>query len=300
MDLRDSRWMVHGALIFIQFAFGAFHVMAKYVLGNMHPLAIAGSRVVVATPLLLVIASAVDRKMPTLRDMPRLALLGFLGVFTNQVLFIIGLQYTTATNAGILMPSIPVFAAAFSILTGIEKVSYRKLTGILVAVVGAVVMLDIAGFSFGRSVFFGNALILVNCMSYSLFLVLQKPVLNRLPPLTVIAWAFLFGGAGVFALSLNELMEMNLAALPIRTLWGLAYVVLIPTVVNYALNTWAIRRTTPSLVAAYVTLQPVAAALLAMLVLGERAGLRELSGFAIIITGLFLVSRRRRLTQSAG
>jgi drug/metabolite transporter (DMT)-like permease len=288
---RSEKIQVHSALIFIQFSFGAFHVLAKYVLGHMHPLAVAGSRVIIAVPLLLLIAYAADRKIPSWRDLPGLAALGFLGVFTNQLLFIVGLQYTTATNAGILMPSIPVFAAAVSVLAGIETISRFRLTGIFIAVIGALIMLNVTDFSFGNNVFKGNALILINCLSYSLFLVFQKPMLNRLPPLTVIAWAFLFGGAGVIAVSLPHVMAISPSALPASVLWGLMYVILIPTVVNYALNTWAIHRSSPTLVSVYVTLQPVAAASLAMLILGEKIGLKEVAGFLIIITGLLMVSR---------
>ena len=61
---------------------------------------------------------------PQLRATCRiLALLGFLGVFANQLLFIHGLEHTTATNASILMPSIPVFAVGGGVrCCGIERV----------------------------------------------------------------------------------------------------------------------------------------------------------------------------------
>ncbi len=72
------------------------------------------------------------------------------------------------------------------------------------------------------------------------------------------------------------------------SIWGL-----VPTVINYALATWAIKRSSPALVAAYITLQPVAAGVLAMIFLGERAGLRELAGFVLIVLGLYTVSRQR-------
>ena len=75
-------------------------------------------RITVSAPLLLLLARCVDNTWPSLRDHAYLALLGFLGVYANQVLFILGLKQTTATNAAILMPSIPVFAAAFGIAHG--------------------------------------------------------------------------------------------------------------------------------------------------------------------------------------
>lgn len=284
-------WHVHSTLIFVQLTFGAFHVFGKYSLSHLHPLAVAGTRVAAAAPLLLAIAWIVDRTLPSFKDIPGLAMLGFLGVFCNQLLFILGLQYTTATNAGILMPSIPVFAAGFAIIARVERISKLRLVGIGLAVLGAVIMLDITGLTTGRNVFFGNALILTNCLSYALFLVLQKPMLKRLPPLTVIAWAFVFGGAGILLVSRSYLLQVKWQEVPSSILWAMAYVVLVPTVINYALNTWAIGKSSPAIVATYVTLQPVAGASLAMIVLGERAGIRELLGFVVIIAGLIIVSR---------
>lgn len=286
---------VHLALLFIQVAFGGFHVMGKYVLGTLHPLAVAGGRVAVAMPVLLLLAWLVDRTLPALRDLPRLALLGLLGVFANQLLFIVGLQYTTATNAGILMPSIPVFAVGLSVLFGLERLSGRRLAGIALAVAGALVMLDVTRFSVGGGELLGNGLILTNCLSYAAYLVLQKPMLRRLPPLTVVAWAFLFGGSGVLAVSAHRLPDLRPAALPLPILLGMLYVVFVPTVINYALNTWAVKRSSPSLVAVYVTLQPVAAGILALLFLGERVGPRERCGFVLIVLGLYTVSRRWKI-----
>ncbi len=78
----------------------------KLLLEHMPPLALASLRVAGATPLLLLLAWFLERRLPPLRELPVLALLGLLGVTANQLFFIVGLQHTTATNAAILMPSI--------------------------------------------------------------------------------------------------------------------------------------------------------------------------------------------------
>jgi len=278
-------------LLFIQLNFGGFQVYGKFVLSHVAPLALAGIRVMIATPLLLLLAWKMDRVRPAIRDYPYLALLGCLGVLLNQILFIVGLQYTTAINASILMPTIPVFAVAIAALAGIERMSAARFAGVLLAVTGALVMLNPLNFSLSENTLFGNMLICINCVSYAGFLVLQKPLLKRLPPLTVIAWSFLFGGAAVFLISLPALSAMSLRTLPWTAHLGIIYIVLLPTTMNYALNTWAIQRSTPALVATYVTLQPLVASILAVLFLHETAGGREVCGFLLIVAGLLIVSR---------
>lgn len=283
---------VHLALLFVQVTFGGFSVFGKYVLGFVEPLAVAGLRVLFAGPLIMLLALRFDDVRPKGRDFLRLAVLGFFGVFLNQLLFITGLDFTTATNASILMPSIPVFTVAIAMVMGVERITWRRSFGIGLAVAGALIMLRLTTFSLSEDTVIGNLMILVNCLSYSVFLVLARPVLLRIPPLTVTAWAFVFGGSGILILAAPTLITVPWEELPALTWTGIAYVVLFPTLINYLLNTWAIRRSSSTLVATYTTLQPVVATALAVMLLGEHVGVREILGFLLIVSGLLWITFR--------
>lgn len=281
---------VHLTLLFVQLSFGGFHVVAKALLSHLSPLAMAAIRVGIATPVLLALAWRRDHAVPARRDLPILALLGGLGVFANQLLFITGLKHTTATNAAILMLSVPVFATAAAAALGVERVSAGRLLGIALSIAGALVLVNPLHFSTDPRTAQGNLLILCNGLCYALFLVLQRPVLTRLPWRTVIAWSFLFGGLGVLAVATPALAALQPSTLSVGTWLGLLYIVAFPTIFAYAASTWAIRRSSPALVAAYTTLQPLVAAGLAVAFLGERFGWVEGLGFALILGGLWLVT----------
>jgi drug/metabolite transporter (DMT)-like permease len=289
---RDVALRVHLTLLVVQVIFGTFHVVGKAVLFEMPPLGLAAVRVGVAAPLLALYAWRHDRVVPRGRELLHLAVLGGLGVMANQVLFVLGLQHTTATNAAILMVSVPVFAVAAAALLRVERIGPRRLLGIALAVAGAAVLLDPRRLAFGRASLLGNALILANALAYSLFLVLQRPVLQRLPWRTVIAGSFVFGGAGVLAVAWPDLVALPGAGIPPLAWAGALYIALIPTALAYAASTWAVLRSSPALVAAYNTVQPLVAAVLAAAFLGERFGWAEAAGFALIAAGLFRVSFR--------
>lgn len=283
---------VHMALIFVQITFGAFGVFGKYVMGYIPPLGLAALRVLFAAPMLVLISRRVERFAPSRKDYPMLAILGLLGVFMNQVMYIVGLNYTTAINATILMPSIPAIAVGAAALLGIEHPGGRKLLGVALSVLGALVVLDVTAFSLHDKMAFGNLLVLLNCISYAFFLVLVKKVLLRIPPLTVISWTFVFGGCGVLVISFPALLTIHCSTFPATVWYSLAFILLVPTLINYVLNVWAIRESSSSLVAAYVTLQPVVAIILAAALLHESFGWRELAGFILIVTGLIFAGRR--------
>ena len=296
---RDVALRVHVTLLVVQVIFGTFHVVGKAVLYEMPPLVLAGVRVGVAAPLLAIYAWRHDRVVPRGRELLHLALLGGLGVMANQLLFVLGLQHTTATNAAILMVSVPVFTVAVAALLRVERIGPRRLLGIALAVAGAAVLLDPRRLVFGRASLVGNALILANALAYSFFLVLQRPVLQRLPWRTVIAGAFVFGGAGVLVVAWPDFAALPGAAIPPRAWAGALYIALIPTALAYAANTWAVLRSSPALVAAYNTVQPLVAAVLAAALLGERFGWAEAAGFALIAAGLFRVSIRPPIPRGA-
>lgn len=293
-----TEWRVHAALLVVQVTFGALPVVGKVVLAHMPPLAVAAVRVTLATPLLLGLAWRLERVIPSRRELPALLVLGLLGVFLNQILFMVGLELTTATAAAILMPSIPVFTLLTAAVLGHQRLTVLSSVGVALAVAGALVILNPARLAGGGGGSLGNALILLNCLAYAGYLVLQRAVLRRLPPLTTVAWSFLFGGSGVLLVGLPSLLNGIPTGAPAGVWLGLAYIVLIPTALNYVLNAWALNRSSSALVATYTTLQPLVAAALAALFLGESLNGRHLLGFALISAGLAVITGPMR--RSAG
>ena len=309
---------VHLGLLVAQLCFGGFHVVGKAVLADLPPLALAAIRVGCAAPLMAVFAWRHDRLLPARRDLPMLALLGMLGVCGNQVLFVLGLQRTTAINCSILMPTMPVFAVLAGAAFGIERIGARRLVGVALSVAGALVLANpvhlLTGTGLGRalglgpggggpgaaaagasggapaSVALGNAMLIGNCICWACFLVLQRPILRRLPWRTVIAWSFVLGAVPTMVLAWPQLAALRFRAVPPLDWLGMVYIVLFATVVAYAISTWAVRRSSPALVAAYSTLQPVVATALAATFLGERLGWTEGTGFALIAAGLWRLS----------
>ena len=297
--------ILHLALLAVQLSFSGFHVVGKIVLEDVPPLALACLRVLFATPVLLLFAARQGARLPALRWLPKLALLGFLGVFLNQVLFIVGLNYTTPTNAAILMPSIPAFAVGVAALLGLERIGPYRLAGVILAICGALVILDPTRFSLGQSTLIGNLLILINCLSFATFLVLQRPILRHLPWQTVIAGAFVFGSLGVLAVGGTTLGQLSASSLSTSTRLGILYILIFPTALSYLINSWAIQRSSALLAAAYTTLQPLLTALLSRIFLSELLTWRQAIGFALIASGLWCVSwragrRAKSLVSNAG
>jgi drug/metabolite transporter (DMT)-like permease len=288
-------WQVHVALAAAQAGFALFPVLGKLALGSIPPFVFAAIRVVSAAILLDVIRRAGPREGIRPPDRPRLFLFGLLGVSFNQILFIFGLFLTTAINTTILTATIPVLTLAAAVLLGRERMTGRAATGLLLAGAGALTLLNAQRFDWGSGAFRGDLLLLLNSTSYSLYLVLSRPVLAHYRVVTFTATVFRYGAILIVFVALPSLARFRPADVPALAWACLSGVIVFCTVLPYLLNSWALARTHASHVAFYVFLQPLIATVLAMLVLDERLTAKTAVAATFIFAGLGVSVVRGRL-----
>jgi drug/metabolite transporter (DMT)-like permease len=291
---RAASWTVPLSLAAAQTGFALFPIFGKLALVSIPPLVVAAIRVASSAAMLEGVRRASPVEAIRREDRNLLVLLSILGVSLNQVLFIVGLSLTSAINTTILISSIPAFTLAAAVLLRREALTGRALVGTLLAGAGALVLLNAERFDWGSRYFRGNLLILANSLSYSLYLVLARPLLARYRALTFTAAVFRYGAIPIVVVAIPALLRFSPTA-PSRGAWAsLAAVVLFCTAVPYFLNSWALARVAASRVATYVFLQPVIAATLAILILGERPEWRTGVAAALVFSGLAVSLRPRR------
>jgi len=291
--------MPHAALLVVQMAFAGGAVEGKLAMraaasggGGVDPFALAMARMLGATVFFQLLARVRPSRPLPLREHARVALLSLLGIALNQTLFLVGLRITTAFAAALLGATIPVFTAALAVLLRVEKPAARTAVGLALAFSG---VLWLTG---GGSLDVGAALIAVNCLSYALYIVLAKPVLERVGALTLVTWVFTWG-----ALMMVPVGGLRLVA-GVQE-WGargwmlVTFMVVCPTIIAYLANAWALQWSTPSMVTIYIYLQPLLAALLQWVQMREPVSRRALVASALILAGVAVVTSRR-LPRQAG
>jgi len=134
-------------------------------------------------------------------------------------------------------------------------------------------------------------LTLVNATSFSFFLVISKRLMMRVDPLVGTAILLTFGALMIGILGVPPLLDVEFATLSARFWWLAAFIVLLPTAAAYVINYWALGKVDSSLVAFFIFLQPVLAAALSWMFLGERPAPVMLVGAALIFVGVGLTGR---------
>jgi drug/metabolite transporter (DMT)-like permease len=293
---------VHAALIAVQVMFASLSTVGKLVLRELSPAALITARVLLATTVLLVGRLILDarngRERVAPRDLLELAVHAFFGVTANMLIFIEGLQRTTATNAVVIGTTIPVFTVAVAVILRREAATPLKVLGLVVAFGGAMVIVGWQRFDTRTGQLLGNLLIVANSLSFSIYLVISRRLLARYRPLTVVTWTFVFGTLGILPFGARQLVA-EVPSLSAGAWLAIGYIALFPTVGTYFLNVFALKRAPASLVAIYIYLQPVVGALLAAAKLHERPSPATFAGAALIAGGTALVTRAAVAAQAA-
>ena len=287
-----SRLKLHSALFTVALLFSLNYLISKLGMREFSPLTFAWLRILGASIILAVIA----RNEPELsrEDRRRVAGWAILGVVINQSLFLAGLALSTVQVAAILITTIPVFALGAAIAAKQETASWPHIAGIALAGAGALLVVGGEGFHGTWRSFAGAVMLILNCMSYALYLVVSKPHMSRLSARRVVARMFAVGTVILLPVAAWPMSRERWAAISPQAWLALALVIAGPTVGAYLLQAWALRHADSSSVAVYTYLQPVLASVLGAIFLGERLRGIVLVAAAMIFAGVFLATVRSR------
>jgi len=227
------------------------------------------------------------------KDLMRLAICGVFGVAINQLLFFEGLNLTTPINAAIILTTNPVLVVIISFFILKENITFRKGIGIALGIIGAsALILNGGNFSGNANFMLGNLFVFLNALSYGLYLVLVKPLMQKYHPITVMFYVFSFGLCCVLPFGYYELGIVDFSSFPLKIIWKVLFVVVCTTFIAYFLNSVALQKLNPSTVSIYIYLQPVLASAFAIAVGSDALDMNKIIAASIVFIGVYLVSVR--------
>lgn len=263
-------------------------ITPEYIL----PFGLIVIRVAIAAACFWLIGLSVNEKINWRADWVRIVLCAFFGVGINMLFFFKGVSLTTAINGSIIMTLTPVMVFVTSLILLKEKVTLLKVLGLAVGFLGAFLIIYSPGTGISLGNWRGDVLILLNAMSYGVYLVLVKPLMTRYTPITVAKWIFFFGFLLVLPVGWNEFTQIEWQALTAKVYFSMAFVIIGVTVIVYVLNIWALKKVNPSTVGVYIYVQPVFATLIASTFFGEILSIRHLIAALLVFAGVWLVVKK--------
>jgi len=269
---------------------GSAAAVTRYLAGNADPITLAILRWGIGILLVLPVTLLLRAKWPPRRDWPAIALLGccFFGLFF--VFYNIALTYTTAARAALALSTLPVQTMLVGALLGIEPLTLRKSLGVAVAMLGvfAALLTGLAkappGAWRGEAIMAGAVL----CMSF--YNVWSRGFIVRSSALGFLSLGM---GAGAVVLILAGVASDHVAVLAHfnAAQWTAGiYLGVGGGALAFILWVMALQRASPTLVANTMTVNPVAAALLATQLVGEPITLNLVGGLVAVFAGIFIAT----------
>lgn len=235
-----------------------------------------------------------EKKLVSKADGWRFFLCGLTGIAVNQLLFLKGLQLTYPIQASLLMLATPIIIAVLAAIVLKEKLTTAAGIGIFLGLTGAVLLITRQQTSGNASnPALGNLLVIINAASYAIYFILVKPLMEKYPPIQVLRIVFTIGFFIVLPFGFSELMATPWDAYQLNDAAALFIIIIGGTFLAYLFNIYGIRQVGASVAGSYIYAQPVFAAIIAILVLGEKLTVYELIAAVLIFSGLFFANSKK-------
>lgn len=270
--------------------FGAAIVATRFIAHEMDPLLLSFIRYAVASLCLAPVVLLLVRERPSWRDLMASSGLGILCFGLMPWFATTGIQYVPAARAALWFATIPFLTFLLAAALRYEPVTGAKFAGLTLATLGVVLALGpapVVSADPGQA-WLGDLLTFAAACCGALFTALSRPVLRRVPATLVTCIAMMSGTAFLGVLSWTT----GVLAVPVLSgyewLVVIGFLGVIAGALAFFLWTWAVRQSTPTRTAVFLTLNPIAAMSLGAVLLGETITVPFLMGLALVLTGIIV------------
>lgn len=286
----------HIAVLCTNFFFGANYSLVKMISPSLvKPFALNLLRVGLSLVLFWSVwlfghTSAKIKK----KDWGRFVWCGLTGVAINQMLFMKGLTLTSTIHASLLSLVTPLLVTLFALWVLKERFTVFKALGLALGIGGSVfLILQKETGQHASNYLWGDMLIIINAVSYAVYFILVKPLMQHYSPLHVIRWVFTIGFFMILPFGWQQTAQINWPHFQWQHLAALFGVVVTGTFLAYYFNAYGIQHIGAGNAGSYIYTQPVFSFMIATVVLGEGLTWQKILSACLIFAGVYLVSLRK-------
>ena len=296
----NKRYLALIAAFLATTIYGINHTVAKEVM----PVYIGSSgfimlRLLGATLIFWLISLFIPNEKIEKKDFLKILIASILGMCVNMLAFFRGLELSTPINSGIIITLSPVLVLILSYFFLKEKVTVKKIIGILIGFSGAVFLIlnsSKTGIN-APNIPLGNSFFLLNASAYAGYLIVIKPLTSKYNIFTLMKWLFLIGLVLSTPITFNQFVEVNWTELPWFAIWRMAYVVIGTTFLTYLFNIYALKTLSPTTVGSFIYLQPIITIGFALITGNDVLDTTKLFSCLLVFIGIYLVSIRNKNNQ---
>ena len=269
---------------------GTAAAVTRYLVSDADPLTLAILRWDIGFLCVLPLALVLRRPWPTRHDWPAVAALGicFFGLFF--IFYNIAIGYTTAARASLALSTLPLQTMLIGAVLGVEPLTVRKSAGVGVAMLGVLAALASGLSAAPVGAWRGELIMTAAVLCMAVYNVLSRPLIQRSSALGSLTVGMGFGAAALTlaGIATNRISALNGFGVP-QWIAG-AYLGVGGRALAFILWVLALQRATPTRVANTMTVNPIAAALLATQLVDEPITLNLVVGLVAVFLGIWIAT----------
>jgi drug/metabolite transporter (DMT)-like permease len=274
---------------------GVSFVATKAALQEVSPVTLIFTRFAMGTVILfLMLAIRRERLAPPRDAWPKLALMGFVGVFVHQMLQAHGLQLTTAVRTGWLIGLIPIWSAVLAAVFLHETFGARKVLGLVAGTLGAITVITRGQFSagiLGLPATRGDLLILASTVNWAVYNILGRDTLKRVGSARATSSMMLLGWAMLIPFFIREAGWHQYGSLSGTGIGAILFLGIGCSGLGYLFWYAALERIEASQAAAFLHIEPLVTFAAAVMLLGEPVAVSTLIGGVLVLVGVSIVQK---------
>ncbi|MBL6877985.1 MAG: DMT family transporter [Flavobacteriaceae bacterium] len=276
--------------------FGLNHTITK----NLMPVFITPpglllARVLGACTLFWIISIFSKKEKIQKKDWPKFLFCSVFGMSINMISAIKGLELSTPINSSIISTISPIIVFIISIIMIKEKVIKTRLIGVAIGFIGAIsIILINTRTNFNpEDIRSGNLLLLLNSISYAIYLVAVRSLTKKYSVITIMKWLFLLGAILNTPFSIHHFLEIPWEIYDKIIFLKIGFVITGATFAVYLLNVYALKTLKASTVGMFIYLQPIIGIIYAISTGSDILKLTDIMAVCLVFTGIYLVSLKK-------
>lgn len=277
--------------------FGLNVVLCKDIANSeaVSPFVLFTLRAIGASAVFWILSLFLPREKVQKGDLWKMALASFLGLFATQVTFLVGITMATAIDCAILGTLGPIFTMLFAFFFVGEPITGKKAGGVALSLAGVLFLIfhSVHGGGASATTPLGLVMLLLNSLTFSMYLGIFRPLISRYSVVTFMKWAFLFSLLYSLPLSARGLLTTHFADVPVQVRWEIGYLIVFATVIAYYLIPYGQRYIRPTLVSMYNYLSPIIATIVSIWTGMDMIIWQKVISAVAIVAGVILVSKSR-------
>ena len=281
---------------FIAYAIFGFNIIVCKDLTSdnlIPPMVIFTLRSLAAGSLFWILSLFLPKEKVERKDLVKIFVASMLGFFTCQITFLVGIPHISPMDCSIMTAMSPICTMIVAAIVIKEPITFQKAGGVAISFAGIIYLILSRVTSTegaAESTPFGLFMMVLNVLSFSMYLGIFKPLIGKYSVVTFMKWIFLFSAAVTLPLSFKGMIQTEWAAIPAIQYAELAYLIVCATFISYFLIPIGQKRIRPTLVSMYTYVQPIITIAVSIWIGMDVLTWQKVAAAAMVFGGVVIVS----------